>query len=69
MSTVPVNITCPYCEFINTRHVDLKNMPSIHGEICYCDCEDGGCDRRFVVDYKVKIETEVRSIDGEKEKV
>jgi hypothetical protein len=54
------NVVCPYCSFIFSTRVVAGNT-----EILICPVDEGGCDRKFVIDYKVKIEVEIFKIEEE----
>ena len=57
-----VDVHCPYCDF--------KNRFSVHGfyplpRVVVCDIDDGGCDRRFVLESKVVVSAAALKIEGE----
>ena len=49
-----VEVYCPYCGCINKYYfvVDSHYIPK---QIVYCDVEQGGCDRDFVIDPHLQI--------------
>lgn len=65
MLTFMVEVKCPYCDFENKRRVDFKESSIM--EVWYCDSEEGGCDRRFVVDVFLAQEIKAKKIEGEPE--
>ena len=56
-----VNVTCPYCGFVNQTLPDAMN----NLELRYCDLESGGCDKPFV--YRVILTPEVETMKVETE--
>ena len=49
-----VEVYCPYCGFINKYYfvIDRHYIPK---QIVYCDIEQGGCDRDFVIEPHLQI--------------
>ena len=60
-----VTVLCPYCGMKNTVRIqeDFRQK-----SIATCDMVEGGCDKDFVVDAFVSIETKVLKIEGEEGK-
>lgn len=60
---IRTTVKCPYCGSINKVQYD-HNYPR-NTEVVYCDVEGGGCDKRFLVDYEVVLNTNSVKIEGE----
>lgn len=55
---------CPYCRCDNSLEID----PDSDGhEIIVCRVEGGGCDRYYVVFWRVSVHAEAKAIDGQGE--
>lgn len=54
-----ITLKCPYCE-ANVKH---KLEGGTH--LVWCLIDEGGCDRRFVVEVNYKVETKTLKIEGE----
>lgn len=55
-------IKCPYCGVENKIIINIENV--IDKQVQLCDCEEGGCDRYFVAFTKIKVECDVKKIEG-----
>ena len=59
-----VEVYCPYCGRINTYYfeIDSHYLPK---QIVYCDIEEGGCDKDFVIDphLSIKVTADVYKIE------
>lgn len=59
VSRVRMKVVCPYCGFGNS--FALPGGMHIVG----CDCDEGGCDRRFVLDVPNVAPVQVRLLEIE----
>jgi len=55
-----VNPQCPYCGNKNTV-VTLTG--SVHPQLVVCDWENGGCEKAFAVEIKVKVEAKTYTLN------
>jgi transcription elongation factor Elf1 len=58
-----IEFKCPYCRHLN--EISLNFDESYKKLLAYCYMEEGGCDGEVVLNCQVKIDTEVRKIEGE----
>jgi len=42
-------VKCPYCNFVNQITREAKTIGV--SEVIRCDCEEGGCDKEFIINY------------------
>lgn len=57
-----IYIKCPYCgKEVTTLHDSLYDDI----KVVVCDLMEGGCDRAFVADIKVRLSAKSRKIEGE----
>ena len=61
--SVPIYWNCPYCGKPNKQRISILETQSVIG---YCDCDDGGCDARSVIDIRVEFNVKAHCIEGEK---
>jgi uncharacterized Zn-finger protein len=58
-------VKCPYCGVLNTIRVKHKDI-AFRDEVIYCDMDNGGCDRQFVLTTVLKLLVDTREIVGER---
>ncbi len=58
---ITTQVTCPYCGFVNCFGAE----DTIGDSLVRCNVDMGGCDGAFVVSYVAKLETSVKSVEGE----
>ena len=57
-----VKIECPYCNFESSYKINENDYGK---QLIICDMEEGGCDRTFVIEARVRVEVETFKIEGE----
>jgi hypothetical protein len=50
---------CPYCGHVHSCWKPVEDS----AEVAYCDSEDGGCDRRVVLDIRASLTVRVSRIE------
>ena len=61
-----VKVKCPYCNHENK--VNTEEGKLYQQQVVTCNCDEGGCDRDFVVAMYITIQVECKKIEGEAEK-
>jgi transposase-like protein len=56
---------CPYCGFEQDHTVEGGRKGT---EVYTCDSFEGGCDRRFVIDWWLEVKISILKIEGEETK-
>jgi hypothetical protein len=55
---------CPYCGFKNVTKLDeMVQWPTTH--LVTCDCEEGGCDKKYAITVTWYSKIEVASLQAE----
>lgn len=58
-----VLVKCPYCGLEQRVNISFENYKSSHAELLFCDIDEGGCDKRFVVISDLEIKTKGAKIE------
>lgn len=62
---IMIHFTCPYCQ-IKGRYDRMASTVSTTSEVMWCPLEDGGCDRRFVLDFSLNVQVKTHKIEEAK---
>lgn len=54
-------VICPYCGFKNKFTAEATWGRELHN----CNCDEGGCDGTFVIEYRAHITTTTKRVEGE----
>ena len=59
-----VYATCPYCNFINKWNLKIPKRRYIDYTGHYCDIDEGGCDKMFLVQLSLDVTAKSFAIEG-----
>lgn len=62
MSNMYIHFDCPYCGKSYTRYIEASDTPSHF--VFMCETEDGGCNRKFAVEYRARPVITVYEMTG-----
>jgi hypothetical protein len=55
---------CPYCN-LRGKYTISQRFTSSQAEVIFCESEDGGCDKPFVLETRLEVKASPRAIVGE----
>ena len=60
-----VNCRCPHCGQNNWINIYPHHQAG-NTQIIYCDADDGGCEKRYIADFKITVEAQCFKVEDKK---